>query len=53
MHCDAIKRSVSLDEVLAKASVSPVLVMGPLSRRSWKLFHLSTTLDETVQDNHY
>ncbi|QHE77745.1 universal stress protein [Hydrogenophaga sp. PBL-H3] len=44
----AIERSASLNEVLAEASASTLLVMGPLLQRSWKRFHLGTTLDQAV-----
>lgn len=43
-----LEASASLDEVLAEASSSTLLVMGPLSQRSWKRFHLGTTLDQAV-----
>ena len=44
----ALERSASLDEVMAEASASSLMVMGPLSHRSWKRFHLGTTLDQAV-----
>lgn len=44
----AIERSASLEDVLAEAHTATLLVMGPLSRRSWKRFHLGTTLDQAV-----
>lgn len=44
----ALEASASLDEVLAEASASSLLVMGPLSQRSWRRFHLGTTLDQAV-----
>ena len=44
----AIERSASLDAVLAEAGASSLLVMGPLSQRSWKRFHRGTTLDQAV-----
>ena len=44
----ALEASASLDEVLAEAGASSLLVMGPLSRRSWRRFHLGTTLDQAV-----
>lgn len=44
----ALEASASLDEVLAEACVSTLLVMGPLSQRSWKRFHRGTTLDQAV-----
>lgn len=44
----AIERSASLDAVLAEAGASTLLVMGPLSQRSWKRFHRGTTLDQAV-----
>ncbi|RJP67445.1 MAG: universal stress protein [Comamonadaceae bacterium] len=44
----AIERSATLDAVLAEAGASTLLVMGPLSQRSWKRFHRGTTLDQAV-----
>jgi nucleotide-binding universal stress UspA family protein len=44
----AIERSASLDAVLVEAGGSSLLVMGPLSQRSWKRFHRGTTLDQAV-----
>ncbi|MHB8950696.1 MAG: universal stress protein [Rhodoferax sp.] len=44
----SLERSASLNEVLAEASVSTLLVMGPLSRRSCKRFNLGTTLDQAM-----
>lgn len=44
----ALEASASLDEVLAEACVSTLLVMGPLLQRSWKRFHRGTTLDQAV-----
>lgn len=47
----ALERSASLDEVMAEVSASSLLVMGPLSHRNWKRFHLRTTLDQAVHDS--
>ncbi len=44
----ALEASASLDEVLAEACASTLLVMGPSSQRSWKRFHRGTTLDQAV-----
>lgn len=44
----ALEASASLNEVLAEAGASTLLVMGPLSRRSWKRLHLGTTLEQAV-----
>src|SRR3990167_5378573 len=44
----ALERSASLDEVLAEAGASSLLVMGPLSQRSWKRFYLGTALDHAA-----
>lgn len=44
----AIERSASLQDVLTEAHTATLLVMGPLSQRSWKRFHLGTTLDQAV-----
>lgn len=44
----ALDASASLDEVLAEACASTLLVMGPLLQRSWKRFHRGTTLDQAV-----
>ncbi len=44
----AMERSASLDGVLAEAGAATLLVMGPLSQRSWKRFHRGTTLDQAV-----
>jgi nucleotide-binding universal stress UspA family protein len=48
IHVHALERSASLEEVMAEASASSLVVMGPLSHRSWKRFHLGTTLDQAV-----
>jgi len=44
----ALDRSASLEEVLAEAGASGLLVMGPLSQRNWKRFFRGTTLDQAV-----
>lgn len=44
----AIELSASLEDVLAEAHAATLMVMGPLSHRSWKRFHLGTTLDRAV-----
>lgn len=44
----ALERSASLDEVLAEAGASSLLVMGPLSQRSWKRVYRGTALDQAV-----
>jgi len=44
----AIERSATLDGVLAESGAATLLVMGPLSQRSWKRFHRGTTLDQAV-----
>ena len=44
----ALERSASLKEVLAEAGATGLLVMGPLSNRSWKRFFHGTTLDQAV-----
>lgn len=44
----AIERSATLDAVLAEAGAATLLVMGPLSQRSWRRFHRGTTLDQAV-----
>lgn len=44
----AMEQSASLEAVLAEARASTLLVMGPLSQRSWKRFHRGTTLDQAV-----
>lgn len=47
----AIERSASLEVILAEAHANTLLVMGPLSERSWKRFHLGTTLDQAVHSS--
>lgn len=44
----ALERSASLEEVLTEAGASGLLVMGPLTHRSWKGFFRGTTLDQAV-----
>ncbi|PZO10348.1 MAG: hypothetical protein DCF26_22820 [Burkholderiales bacterium] len=44
----SLEKSASLEQVLAEAHASSLLVMGPLSLRSWKRFHRGTTLDQAV-----
>lgn len=44
----AVQKPCSIDDVLTEARTADLLVMGPLTHRSWKKFHRGTTLDQAV-----
>ncbi|RJP71168.1 MAG: universal stress protein [Comamonadaceae bacterium] len=52
IEAHALAASTSLDDLMHEARAASLLVMAPMEQRSWKTFHLGTTLDQVMQGSH-
>lgn len=48
----ALAASTSFDDLMHEARAASLLVMAPMEQRSWKTFHLGSTLDQAMQGSH-